>query len=228
MQAWRNRFPHDEVWGCIYSANEDIPHSEHEDWWKNMQRLDNITVKQLTIELVPRATWEKNYKPFIPSELWNMIAENRKKGSDYSCEECGWKENLYEEGKLVLHQKWLTCYITKKLVFLKFQVLCWRCHDVKHFCWSRIEGRLEDAVCQLEKMNSTWSGDELEEYIHYCCDKWREDSNSANQIQGIDDHNFQQLPEVQKWPDKSKFRFGSLCLARHGGYNCHPINQTNK
>lgn len=228
MSAWRKQRPKDEIWGCIYS-NENV------NWWNDLQSYDKIRVHHpLTLELVPRGAWGKNYRPSMPLALWRAILQYYKQKTKNRCEVCSWNETNVSEKKLVLHQRWITSKRRGKadLIFLGFQLLCWSCHDCKHFGWSQIEGRGVDAIFHMMEINN-WSPTEVEIHLETAAQKERHEAFDGSVVinWNVVYDSFNSHPVVREWmlqhPDYP-IRFGSMCLLRNPPYNVNPPNVSNR
>jgi hypothetical protein len=226
MHAWRKQRPNDDIWGCIYS-------NENTEWWTNMKRFEQNVQSQsdkLCIELVPLGVWSRNYKPSMPLKLWRILLEKYKEEADHRCEICEWRESSKSPERLILHQRWITKRGTKQnsvgsLIFLDFEVLCWKCHDCKHSEWSRLEGREAQMIRHFSEVNQYHDLSMAATMITFAKQKGLGESIGTTQWV-VDSSKFDEIKEVKLWRSQHPYdviKFGSLCLKRNPPYNDNPF-----
>lgn len=87
---------------------------------------------KLRIELIPKTAWFSSLYRLIPREVWKFIRAEHIKTAGAKCEICSSSVK-----PLYLHEVWE--YDDKKHVqkLLRFQLLCRKCHWVKHIGLAR-------------------------------------------------------------------------------------------
>ncbi len=89
---------------------------------------------KLRIELIPKTAWFSSLYHLIPREVWKSIRAERIKTAGAKCEICGSSVK-----PLYLHEIWK--YDDEKHVqkLLRFQLLCRKCHWIKHIGLAKIK-----------------------------------------------------------------------------------------
>ncbi len=89
---------------------------------------------KLRVELIPETAWFSSLYRLIPRGVWKSIRAERIKTAGAKCEICGSSVK-----PLCLHEVW--GYDDKKHVqkLLRFQLLCRKCHWIKHIEWAKIK-----------------------------------------------------------------------------------------
>lgn len=248
MKAWRVMRPNDEIWGCIYS-DEQKDWWSHLERYDELQSSRD----RLCVELVPQGAWSKNFKPRMPVDLWHLLLERYKREANYSCEICDWSESSdtpAHQSRLILHQRWVTrggsgqdagdgssshrphhrsvattttATTTGTLVFLDFEILCWDCHDCKHWGWASAEGRARQMIMHYSQVNGYDTGTAVS-MIQLAAQKFHSDSSRATGWV-VDTRRFDAIPEVVQWKQQHPehtIKFGSLCMKRQPAYNNNP------
>lgn len=96
-------------------------------------RMRDMSLK-LRIELIPKTAWFSSLYHLIPREVWKSIRAERIKTAGAKCEICGSSVK-----PLYLHEIWE--YDDEKHVqkLLRFQLLCRKCHWIKHIGLAKIK-----------------------------------------------------------------------------------------
>jgi hypothetical protein len=115
----------------------------------------------LSIELVPSSSWFNNVRSVVTKSQWDIIRKQVYSKAYHLCEICGGvgKKHLVEA-----HEIWK--YDDKNLVQkLEGMIsLCPDCHMVKHIGLAQVQGKSEEALNHLMKINKM-TKKEAKEYI---------------------------------------------------------------
>lgn len=89
---------------------------------------------KLRIEPIPKTAWSSSLCHLIPRGVWKSIRAEHIKTAGAKCEICGSSVKPFH-----LHEVWK--YDDEKHVqkLLRFQLLCRKCHWVKHIGWAKIK-----------------------------------------------------------------------------------------
>eukprot|EP00036_Acanthoecidae_sp_10tr_P002857 CAMPEP_0182946068 /NCGR_PEP_ID=MMETSP0105_2-20130417/56498_1 /TAXON_ID=81532 ORGANISM="Acanthoeca-like sp., Strain 10tr" /NCGR_SAMPLE_ID=MMETSP0105_2 /ASSEMBLY_ACC=CAM_ASM_000205 /LENGTH=294 /DNA_ID=CAMNT_0025086155 /DNA_START=274 /DNA_END=1155 /DNA_ORIENTATION=+ len=155
--AWLQRHPDDHVYIATYT-NEDTTLSKRTflghvdggagadgggeaDHEAEAEYRDGDGKPSAVLEpnLVPPGAWGVAYRPSVDPELAAVLRQSELDRAGHRCEHCGVATRPTRP--LVLHQEWRADTDTNELAFLRFEVLCFACHDVKHAGWAQAEGR---------------------------------------------------------------------------------------
>jgi hypothetical protein len=126
-----------------------------------------LTKLILTIELVPETCFFSNVRSVLTKTQWaNISKQVRAKVYDI-CQICGSSKRQ----PLHAHEVWHyddTNYIQTLVGMI---ALCRSCHQVKHFGFARMQGREEQALKHLMKINKI-TKKEAEEHITNSFQQW--------------------------------------------------------
>jgi hypothetical protein len=162
--AWLLRHPNDQVYIATYTnedctlskrtflgtagklaratgagdKDEDVEEADQNDE-AEYRGEDGKLSAVLEPNLVPREAWGKMYRPSMDSELVDVLQQSERDRAGHCCEHCGVAEGAATP--LNLHQEWRVDTDTDELTFLRFEVVCFACHDVKHAGWAKAEKR---------------------------------------------------------------------------------------
>lgn len=133
---------------------------------------------KLSIELVPKSSWYNNVRSQVSKEKWDYLRRETYKESNYQCEICGGKGDKWPvECHEIWHYDDDNCI--QKLNGLI--ALCPDCHRVKHIGFAKIQGKLGQAIKQLNKVNNM-TDTQAKNYISQVFEVWRERSKHSWEV----------------------------------------------
>ena len=123
--------------------------------------LVNSSTPRLTMDLIPHTCWFSNVRNHLEKEDWDKVRKKVFQNANNVCEVCGSKGRKwpvechevfeYDEGRKI-----------QKLV--RLVALCPSCHQVKHFGKAQMDGKEDEALAHLCKVNG-WPRDQGREYV---------------------------------------------------------------
>jgi len=128
----------------------------------------------LSIELVPTTCWWSNVRSNISRKDWKKLRDEQLSASGYRCQVCLHKPSSSSRW-LELHELWdyqLSDYKlsgVQKLIGL--QILCKRCHEVKHAGLSFSRGKYPEVIQRLQNVNK-WDLETAQDYIRFMFEQW--------------------------------------------------------
>lgn len=127
---------------------------------------------KLTIELVPRTSWFKNLRSMVEKKKWDFLRRRTYRQADYKCEICGGKGPKHP---VECHERW--DYNDKKLIqkLIGLIALCPSCHQVKHIGFASIQGKYNQALNHLKKVNG-WTTKQAQKYVNDAFRIWEDRS----------------------------------------------------
>lgn len=127
---------------------------------------------KLTIELVPKSSWQQNVRSALPKSEWDRIRKETYRNAGYRCEICG---GVGESHPVECHEIWE--YDDERNIqrLSGFIALCPDCHRCKHIGLATIQGFREEARLHLAKVNEV-SLDKVDDIILSAFEKWNERS----------------------------------------------------
>lgn len=123
---------------------------------------------RLTIELVPETCWFSNVRSAVTKAQWNTIRERVSAAAWSVCQICG---GVGPKHPVECHEIWF--YDDHNLVrrLAGMIALCPDCHGVKHFGFSQIQGKGEQALQHFMKVNDL-TREEAEAAIQKSFEVW--------------------------------------------------------
>ena len=125
---------------------------------------------RLSVELVPKSSWEKNVRAAVSQAEWDAIRKAVYDRAGYQCEVCG---GTGTDHPIECHEKWVyddeAC--VQKLTGMV--ALCPACHQVKHLGRAYATGQFETAKKHLASVNG-WSPKRARTYIERVVHRWNE------------------------------------------------------
>ena len=123
----------------------------------------------LTIELVPKSSWMNNVRKVLTTTQWNSLRGIVCDAVYNVCRICG---ETGPKHPVECHEIWH--YNEKTLVrkLTGMVALCPNCHMVKHFGLAGVQGKGEQALKHLMKVNKL-KKKEAEAYIEQAFETWR-------------------------------------------------------
>jgi hypothetical protein len=105
---------------------------------------------KLVPDLIPQTSFFKNLRSLCPGD-WNIIRHEAYRKAGFKCEVCGISgSNLC---LLHCHEVWDYNEGTGIQKLVGVQVICSKCHEVKHFGLAQIRGRASQALSHMQKVN---------------------------------------------------------------------------
>lgn len=123
----------------------------------------------LTCELVPRSTWAKNIRTLMKPELWDIVRRKAYRAARYKCEVCSGRGPKWP---VECHEKWAYHENTGKQELVKLVALCPSCHAVKHWGYSRINGKEAECRDHLAFVNG-WTKEQIDFHIEEVFQQWK-------------------------------------------------------
>ena len=117
----------------------------------------------INVELIPQTMWRVNLR----SELlhkWNEIRKNVYKNADYKCEICGSKGDKHP---VEAHELWSYDDDQKMMVLDKVIALCPMCHSCYHLGFASVQGKVDNALKHLQKINGFKDEKQMERYGNF-------------------------------------------------------------
>ncbi|SRR5258706_5950481 len=105
---------------------------------------------KLTIELVPRTSWMNNVRAVLSAKQWNALRGMVADRAYNICQICG---GVGPAHPVECHEIWEYNERTATQYLAGMIALCPDCHMVKHFGFARVQGKEEQALKHLMKIN---------------------------------------------------------------------------
>eukprot|EP00300_Choanocystis_sp_HF-7_P031224 c40405_g1_i1.p1 GENE.c40405_g1_i1~~c40405_g1_i1.p1 ORF type:complete len:366 (+),score=27.40 c40405_g1_i1:73-1170(+) len=239
MQAWHGQHPRDDVFGatCI---NGDFVIRSRQEWLHSVgedpsdmedPEGDDAAVSMtavLQLELVPLRAWAVKHQPKVPLDMWERVRNHELARAAHQCEICR-VSHQPDVNELVIHQKWRAVHHDHDthgdLCFEGFEVLCWCCHDVKHFGWAQGTSRRRGlaAFNRLQRMRPDLC-DQDTGAQRYVQEKFDAHAQTAFVAWHIDDSSLYGHPAVALWLVENDqcglIKYGNVCCKAE--YNTQP------
>lgn len=121
----------------------------------------------LTVELVPVPCWYSNLRSILPKAQWDQLRKKSCKDAGYRCQVCD-KQPLES---LECHEMWYYDDVKKTQVLKGLTALCFSCHLAKHIGQANVQGKGNEALEHLKKINGM-TAQEAEKYVDECFSLW--------------------------------------------------------
>lgn len=107
---------------------------------------------KLTIELVPRPTWEWNARSELTKSQWDRVRRKIYLAAGHRCEVCGGKGSRHP---VECHERWVYDETKDPAVqtLIGLEALCPKCHMVRHIGNTIRLGLGDVAVAHMVKVN---------------------------------------------------------------------------
>ncbi len=113
--------------------------------------MNNI---KLTIELVPQTCWYSNVRSEVTTTQWNKIRKKSYEDANHRCEICGDSgKNQGRKHDVECHEVWKYDDLLKEQTLIKMIALCPQCHQTKHAGLANVNGKTEQVIRHLIKVN---------------------------------------------------------------------------
>lgn len=122
---------------------------------------------KLTIELVPNTSWGNNIRALMTKRQWNALRGMICDRAWGTCVVCGNSEKPLE-----CHEEWHYNEKTQIQKLTGLLALCPNCHMVKHIGLARVQGKYDEGLKHLMKVNGL-NKKEAENYVKESFSIWR-------------------------------------------------------
>jgi hypothetical protein len=103
---------------------------------------------KLVPDLIPRTSFFKNLRSMLTATEWDRIRRASYERAGHKCEVCG-----SSQGLLHSHEVWDYDENTGIQKLVGLAALCPSCHEVKHVGLAQVQGRLEQAIGHMMRVN---------------------------------------------------------------------------
>lgn len=134
---------------------------------------------KLTIELIPKSSWDNNLRSYLTGPQWDKVRRKCYEEAGHKCEICGGQDAARlarGHSPVDCHERWEFKEGEVKLVGLI--ALCPSCHEVKHIGLADSRGRGMIALKHFMKVNGMSEGDSRK-YIQGAFTLWQERSKES-------------------------------------------------
>lgn len=107
----------------------------------------------LFVDLIPRTCWFTNVRTCVTPQDWERLRRPIFRRAGYVCEACGVAEDRVERRWLEAHERWHFDERTGVQSLRRLISLCSPCHLVTHFGYANVQGRTDEALAHLRKVN---------------------------------------------------------------------------
>ena len=121
---------------------------------------------KLALELVPSSCWFSNLRDELPQEQWDTLRRLTYKRGGYKCEVCGQTDVAFH-----CHEVWQYNDVDHIQSLQRLACLCPDCHGTKHLGFPRINGRDEECLQRLMRLNN-WTRETADSYIEKQFEVW--------------------------------------------------------
>ena len=126
----------------------------------------------LTVELIPRTTWAKNLRSLVEQEVWDVLRKQAYRKARYKCEVCSGRGPKWP---VECHERWSFDRTTRIQTLDGLIALCPDCHAVKHWGFSRTQGKEAECRDHLAFVNG-WSQKQIDQHLEEMFDRWKDRS----------------------------------------------------
>lgn len=103
---------------------------------------------KLVPDLIPRTSFFKNLRSLLSVREWDRIRVDVYEKAGHKCETCGCDTRV-----LHCHEVWDYNENAEIQTLTGLVALCCACHEVKHIGLAQVQGRLEQAMDHMMKVN---------------------------------------------------------------------------
>lgn len=125
----------------------------------------------LFVDLIPRTCWFTNVRTCVTPQDWERLRRPIFRRAGYVCEACGAGEDRESRRWLEAHERWHFDERTGVQSLRRLISLCSPCHLVTHFGYANIQGRTDEALTHLRKVNGLTLAEALA-HAHAAEDLW--------------------------------------------------------
>lgn len=130
---------------------------------------------RLTVELVPRSTWEWNVRSEVTRTQWDSLRKEVYAKAGHKCEVCGGSGSKHP---VEAHEKWDYDDDTHVQKLVGIEALCPKCHMVRHMGRTMKMGLGDMAMAHMDRVNG-WTSKQTEDHVVEAFKVWRERSKHA-------------------------------------------------
>ena len=116
------------------------------------------------VDLIPSSSWYTNVRNVVDPVDWERLKEMSKRRAMYRCEICGAEQDNRQNTFLECHERYLFDKESKTQRIIRFMCICSPCHRVTHFGLAHVNGKSEQALKHLMKINK-WDENRANEHI---------------------------------------------------------------
>lgn len=154
---------------------------------------------RLSIELVPSSCWFSNLRSLLTEEEWKDLKRRTFGAAGRTCLIC---RGRGEKWPVECHEVWGYRDGASEQFLERLLALCPDCHEAKHPGMASIEGRAEEALAHLARLNG-WSLNAAQHYTALAFKEWQERSRKKWTIEvsllheyGFSDKRIQEIEEA--------------------------------
>ena len=125
----------------------------------------------LFVDLIPRTCWFTNVRTCVTPKDWERLRRPIFRRAGYVCEACGAAEDRDARRWLEAHERWHFDERTGVQSLRRLIALCSPCHLVTHFGYANVQGRTDEALAHLRKVNGLTLAEALT-HVHAAEDVW--------------------------------------------------------
>jgi hypothetical protein len=125
----------------------------------------------LFVDLVPRSCWFTNVRSCVSQQDWERLRRPIFRRAGHVCEACGAAEERESRKWLEAHERWHYDDRTGVQSLRRLISLCSPCHLVTHFGYANVQGRTDEALAHLRKVNNLTMAEALAR-VHAAEDVW--------------------------------------------------------
>lgn len=125
----------------------------------------------LFVDLIPRSCWFTNVRTCVTQQDWERLRRPIFRRVGYTCEACGATEDRDLRRWLEAHERWHFDERTGVQSLRRLIALCSSCHLVTHFGYANVQGRTDEALAHLRKVNGLTLAEALA-HVHAAEDVW--------------------------------------------------------
>ena len=148
----------------------------------------------LTVELVPATCWYANVRSNVPAAEWDALRRAVYRRANYRCEVCGAQGSAHP---VECHEVWHYDDVAKVQRLVRLIALCPACHQVKHIGLASVQGKLDQALRHLAKVNG-WTASQSRAYVEEVFAVWAKRSEHEWQL----DTSLLETPEYKAWLER--------------------------
>lgn len=125
---------------------------------------------KLTIELIPRSSWDVNLRSYLTKSQWDKVRRKCYQNAGYRCEICN---GVGTKHPVECHERWE--FENGQVKLLGLIALCPSCHEVKHIGRADAVGRGPQALAHLMKVNELTESEAMG-YVRHAFRIWQDRS----------------------------------------------------
>ncbi|WP_307399694.1 hypothetical protein [Paenibacillus anaericanus] len=168
----------------------------------------------LTIELIPRSSWDNNLRSALTPWQWHKLCKYFYESVNHTCEICGAIKGE-EFSRMYCHEVWEYNEDTKIQKLVRLEVLCFKCHAVKHFGLSEALDWIDEKTLIKHFININGVNKKFfHGYYEDCFEVWRK-RNNIDWIVDVGDIESKYADVIMYYRDKRKLLFERVSEANN-------------